>query len=226
MKQRLLRWGAVAGAAAALACGDGTGASPGEAEFQVWHATPSLGALDVRVGSATAVSGLQSGRSSRVVRVADGIRHIQVRAGTEVIGEMDYDLSTAYLNTLVIADSGLQFSGVVTPDTGTVASDRGNVRMINVVGSNTSDPTLLDVKVKAPNANPDSIITFGMDAKVASRGPLMYFDPGHFIFTYLPEGTTTVLTEVEFDVAAGEKKAVVLERAEDGTYSASVLIEE
>jgi hypothetical protein len=95
-----------------------------------------------------------------------------------------------------------------------------------VVGTNTSDPTLLDVKVKAPNANPDSIITFGMDSKVASRGPLMYFDPGHFIFTYLPQGTTTVLAEVEFDVAAGEKKAVVLERAEDGTYSATVLVEE
>jgi hypothetical protein len=64
-----------------------------------------------------------------------------------------------------------------------------------------------------------------MDSKVASRGPLMYFDPGHFTFTYLPQGSSTVLTKVEFDMAAGEKKAVVLERAEDGTYSASVLIE-
>jgi hypothetical protein len=226
MKQRVIRWGAVAIAAAALACGDGTGASPGGAEFQVWHATPSLGALDVQVGSATAVSGLASGRSSRVVRVAEGIQHIQVRSGNNVVGEMNYDLSTAQLNTLVVADSALQFSGQVTPDTGTVASNRANVRMINVAGLNTSDPTLLDVKVKAPNANPDSIITFGMDSKVASRGPLMYFDPGHFIFTYLPDGTTTVLTEVEFDVAAGEKKAVVLERAEDGSYSASVLVEE
>jgi hypothetical protein len=54
----------------------------------------------------------------------------------------------------------------------------------------------------------------------------MYFDPGHFTFTYLPQGSSTVLTKVEFDMAAGEKKAVVLERAEDGTYSASVLIEQ
>jgi hypothetical protein len=226
MMQRILRWGAIAGVAAALACGDGTGASPGEAEFQVWHATAGLGALDVQVGSATAVSGLQSGRSSRVVRVAEGIQHIRVRSGSDVVGEMNYDLSTAQLNTLVIADSALQFSGQVTPDTGTVASNRANVRMINVVGPNTSDPTLLDVEVIAPSTNPDSILTFGMDSKVASRGPLMYFDPGHFIFTYLPQGTTTVLAEVEFDVAAGEKKAVVLERAEDGTYSATVLVEE
>jgi hypothetical protein len=227
MIRRTLRWGAIASIVAALACGgDGTGSSSGDAELQVWHATPSLGALDVQVGAATAVSGLQPGRSSPVVRVADGVQRVVVRAGSQILGELDYDLSASTLNTLVVADSSPQFSGVVTPDTGTVAVNRANVRMINVVGPNISDPTVLDVKVKAPNASPDSIITFGMDAKIASRGPLMYFDPGHFIFTYIPDGGTTVLTSVEFDVAAGEKKAVVLERAADGTYSASVLVEE
>lgn len=227
MKQRTLRWGTAVGVAVALACGgDGAVTPEGRADLQVWHATPGLGALEVQIGAATAVSGLEAGRSSRIVKVAEGIQHVFVRSGSEVVGEMDYDLATWQLNSLVVADSSLQFSGTVTPDTGQAITDRANVRMINVVGSNTSDPTLLHIKVKAPNANPDSVITFGMDATVASHGTLMYFDPGHFTFTYVPQGTTTVLTEVEFDVAAGEKRAVVLERAANGTYTASVLVEE
>jgi hypothetical protein len=36
----------------------------------------------------------------------------------------------------------------------------------------------------------------------------------------------TVLTQVTFTVAAGQTKDVVLERAADGTYTASVVIEQ
>jgi hypothetical protein len=54
----------------------------------------------------------------------------------------------------------------------------------------------------------------------------MYFDPGEFTFRFYPEGSTTLLTEVTFSVTAGQTKAVVLERAADGTYSASVVVEE
>ncbi len=228
MRQRLLRLGTAVVTVMALACGgDGTVAPPqGAADFQVWHASPGLGALTVQVGSTTVVQGLQVGRSSPIVRVPEGVQHIVVRSGAQIVGEIDRDLSTGQLNSLVVADSALQFSGVVIPDTGQAISNRANIRMINVVGPNGSDPTLLHVKLKAPNANPDSIITFGMDATVATHGTLMYFDPGHFTFTYLPQGSATVLTEVEFDVAAGEKRAVVLERAANGAYNASVLIEQ
>jgi hypothetical protein len=135
-------------------------------------------------------------------------------------------LKTSQTNNLVVADSAVTFSSVVTPDTGAVNAARANVRMVNVAGSNQSDPVLLEVLVKAPNANPDSVIRFGMDARVASYGTLMYFDPGHFEFKYVPQGTTTVLTQVAFDVATGQTKAVVLERADDGTYSVKVVVEQ
>jgi hypothetical protein len=149
-----------------------------------------------------------------------------VRSGSLVLGELDYDLKTSQTNNLVVADSAVTFSSVVTPDTGAVNTGRANVRMVNVVGANTSDPVLLDVLVKAPNANPDSVMKFGLDTRVASYGTLMYFDPGHFEFKYVPKGTTTVLAQIAFDVALGQTKAVVLERADDGTYSATVLVEQ
>jgi hypothetical protein len=92
------------------------------------------------------------------------------------------------------------------------------------VGANSSPPTLLAVKVTAPA--PDTVMTFGIDTQIARYGTLMYFDPGTFTFRFQPDRSSTVLTQVTFDVAAGQTKAVVLERAADGTYSASVVIEE
>lgn len=65
-----------------------------------------------------------------------------------------------------------------------------------------------------------------MDASIARYGTLMYFDPGHFTVTFVPAGGSTVLAMVSFEMAAGEKKAVVLQRAADGTYSAQVVVEQ
>jgi hypothetical protein len=66
---------------------------------------------------------------------------------------------------------------------------------------------------------------FGLNATVPSHGPLMYFNPGHFRVRFVPEGGTTVLTEAEFDVAAGEKKAIVLSRDDAGAYSVKIVTE-
>jgi len=124
-----------------------------------------------------------------------------------------------------VAGGTPRFLEQTTPDTGQVISNRANIRMVNVVGPTTQPPTLLQVKVTAPNANPDSVMTFGMDTQIASYGTLMYFDPGHFSFRYLPSGGATVLLETAFDVAAGETKAVVLERGADGVYRVQVVVE-
>ena len=134
-------------------------------------------------------------------------------------------ISETALNNLVLSSTGAQFSSVIALDTGAVATDRANIRMVNVVGSNTDDPNVLAVKVTA--AGVDSVMTFGVDTRIARYGTLMYFDPGEFTFIFRPEGDDdTVLTEVTFSVAAGQTKDVVLERAADGTYSASVVIEQ
>ena len=97
-----------------------------------------------------------------------------------------------------------------------------------MVGPNSSDPTLLQALLSATNQQgqaPDSVQKFGFDAKVASYGTLMYLTPGQVTVKFVPQGTATVLTQVSFAVAAGEAKAVVLERAAGGTYSAQVVTE-
>ena len=53
----------------------------------------------------------------------------------------------------------------------------------------------------------------------------MYFDAGAFTIEYVPAGGDSVLTSASFDVAPGEKKAVVLSRAADGSYSVEVTLE-
>jgi len=42
----------------------------------------------------------------------------------------------------------------------------------------------------------------------------------------VPEGAiTTVLAQAEFDIAAGEKKAAILERGSDGVYRVQIVVE-
>ena len=208
------------------ACAEGPIApAQSDAELRLLHATANLGALDVAIGGATVIHGVTFGNSS-LVGVSGGLQHVVVRAGGTVVAELDYSLKTTEINNLVVAAGNAAFSPIVTPDTGAVNPARANLRMVNVVGPNSADPTLLDVRVKAPNANPDSVLTFGMDSKVASYGTLMYFDAGHFDFKFVPRGGGTTLAHVAFDMVVGETRAVVLERAADGTYSATVVTEQ
>jgi len=206
-------------------CG-GTNEPAGEAELRVLHATPALGPVDVAVGGVTVVHGIAFGTTSTLVRVPGGQQHLVVSSGSQILGALDPMFSLQHVNSVVVAGGAPQFLSLVTPDTGQSVSNRANVRMVNVIGANLQPPTLLDVLVHAPNANPDSVAKLGIDASIARYGTLMYFDPGHFTFTFVPAGGSTVLAQVSFDVAAGETKAVVLQRATDGTYSAQVVIEQ
>ena len=225
-----------AGASSALillsACGADKIVDSGStfAKFRLLHATQSLGPVDVQVGSAIAAQGVTYGNASAIALVPSGAQHIVVRSGGQLLGQFDATLSIAHINTVVVAAGTPQLSTTVVPDTGQVATNRANLRMVNVVGPSTAFPTDLAVLVKAPNANPDSVLRFGLDATVASYGTLMYFDAGHFDFKFVADGVSSpanpVLTQVAFDVAAGEKKAVVLERDANGVYKATVVVEQ
>lgn len=112
-----------------------------------------------------------------------------------------------------------------TPDTGDAISNRANVRMINIAGRSSAPPTILDVLLNFPDVSNDAVAVFGLDATVPSHGPLMYFNSGHFRVRFVPDGGTTVLAEAEFDVAAGQKKAIVLSRDDAGVYSVGIVTE-
>ena len=213
----------VATAAVLAACSDSTTSPAMTADLKLVHADAGAGPVDLEIGGTTVIQDLAYGRVSAVTRVPGGAQRIVLRSGATVVATLDATMSEAVLNSLLLGASGVQLASVV-PDTGSVATDRANIRMVNVVGSNTADPNVLSVKVRAPA--PDTVMTFGVDTRIARYGTLMYFDPGEFTFRFYPEGSTALLTEVTFSVTAGQTKAVVLERAADGTYGASVVIEE
>lgn len=210
----------------AMACSDSTGTNTGPTVIlQAIHATPSLGGIDVLVAGTPVITGLAFGQSSGPVTIPGGIQHVVVRAGTTVLADMDHDLTHDHANNLIIADSAPRFTDVVVPDTGQPSPLKANIRLVNVVGTNVSPPTQLQVRIHAPNANPDSVVTSNLDAAIAAYWSLMYFDPGSFAVQFVPSGSATVLTEVSFDVLAGEKKAVILSRSADGAYHAEVVAE-
>jgi uncharacterized protein DUF4397 len=208
------------------ACSESPNGPADQAELRLLHATPALGPVDVEVAGVTVIHSVAYGTASSLVQVPGGQQHLVVRTGNQILGELDQTLSSQHVNSVVVADGTPRFLAFVTPDTGQVISNRANIRMVNVVGPTNQPPTLLQILVKAPNPNPDSVATFGMDTRIASYGSLMYFDPGHFTFKFVPSGGSTVLVETSFDVGAGEKKAVVLERDANGTYRVQVIVEQ
>jgi hypothetical protein len=208
-------------------CSDSTGSGPptGQAQLRAIHATSTLGSIDVLVGGNVVISGLSFGQISSPVSIPGGTQRFVVRSGTTVLRDFQYSTTTANVNNLVVADSGAQFAPVIVPDTGQPAPSKANIRLVNVVGANLTPPTSLQVLIKAPNANPDSVVTSNLDATIAAYWSLMYFDPGTFDIRYVPAGDTTTLAHVTFSVAAGEKKAVVLSREDGGLYNAEVTTE-
>lgn len=199
----------------------------GTAALRLLHASAATGAVDVLVGTSRVISNVTFGNGSAIAYVAAGSQELLVRSGSQVLGQLSVTLSTSHVNTVVLANGSARLSDVVT-DTGAVNPTRGNVRLVNVVGPNSSDPTLLQALLSATNQQgqaPDSVQKFGFDAKVASYGTLMYLTPGQVTVKFVPQGTSTVLTQVTFAVAAGEAKAVVLERAAGGAYTAQVVTE-
>jgi len=213
----------VATAAVLAACSDSTTSPAMTADLKLVHADAGAGPVDLEIGGTTVIQDLAYGHVSAVARVPGGAQRIVLRSGATVVATLDATMSETVLNSLLLGTSGVQLASVV-PDTGSVATDRANIRMVNVVGSSTADPNVLSVKVSAPA--PDTVMTFGVDTRIARYGTLMYFDAGEFTFRFYPEGSTTLLTEVTFSVTAGQTKAVVLERTADGTYGASVVVEE
>lgn len=229
MRIRLLHATAALALTLTAACSDSVAdpnVNPGEqAELKVLHATAGIGNVDVHVGNQVVISNLSSGRSSAPTTVPAGMQRVRFRQGNTVIADVDVQLTTQHVNVLTLVDGAAQVSSSVTPDTGVAATNRANIRVINVASGITADPTDLQVLINYPGVSSDSTARLGLDTKIASHGPLMYFDPGEFRFRFVPTGTETVLAELVFSVAAGEKRAVMLERNADGSYQAKVIVE-
>ncbi len=198
------------------------------ATLRLLHASAATGPVDVLIGSNRVISSVAFGSQSVIAPVPAGPQQLVIRSGSQVIAQLSGTLSTGHLNTVVVSSGSAHLSEVVAIDTGAVDPTRANVRLVNVAGANHSDPTLLQAVLTATNQAgqaPDSVQRFNFDAKVSRYGSLMYLSPGQITVKFVAQGSPTELARVTFPVAAGQARAVVLERAANGSYSAEVVIE-
>ena len=66
-----------------------------------------------------------------------------------------------------------------------------------------------------------------LDARFSSYSTLIYFDPGTYVVRFVTPGTTTVVAETEaFPVAAGQVRAITLQRQPGGVWRTSIVAEE
>lgn len=192
-----------------------------QAELKLVHVSASPGAADLYIDGQPVLTGVGAG-SSRVARVPAGMQQLSVRKAGVQVGTVGAQLSVDQLTSVVLSEAGMQVYAA-TPDTGQAATNRANIRIINITSDATS-PTLLHMLINYPGVSPDSTARIGIDHAIASHGTLMYFDPGLFRFRLVPQGTTTVLHELTFNVEAGQKKAVVIRR-ENGVYRFELVTE-
>jgi len=206
---------------------DAGGPTPDQAQVRLLHASPGVGTVDLVIGNTAVVQNLAFGKASTIATVNAGAQEVLVRSGTQEIGRFMANLSADHLNSVIVASGAVSMSAEVH-DTGAVNPTRANVRLVNIVGTSSADPTLLDARLQATNQAgqaPDSVQVFQMDAKVASYSSLMYLNPGEVTVSFVPRGGSTVLAQVKFAATTGTKKAVTLERSADGTYHAQVVDE-
>jgi hypothetical protein len=221
-------FGAAALAICVAACDSGTTGTgslgAGNAQLKVVHAAQAIGPVEVRIAGSPVISGLSYGHSSGLTNVPAGTQELTFVAGGVTVARVNATLNANRLNAVAFNGDTAQVTPV-TPDTGIAATNRANIRLINVAGVSTAPPTRVQVLLNFPDVSQDSVAKLGLDTSVPSHGPLMYFNPGHFKFRIVPDGGTTVLASVEFDVAGGEKKAVVVEREASGAYLVKVVTE-
>lgn len=219
------------------ACGSDTGpdTEPGPtAEVRLIHGAVDAASLDLLVGDNVVLNGVAFQHTSGFVEVPAGARTLAVRkSGTPaLLRSTDVTLVEGGRYSIVAGGVVLSVAPVsASLDTGSVKSDRANIRIINVASSPDSGSTapqdLLDVHITAPGAqleNHDAQLS--LDARYSSYSTLMYFDPGTWVVRLTRAGSTTVVAGSEsVAIGAGQVRAFVLEKLSGGQYRLTVVSE-
>ena len=223
---------------ALLACSDTGGPSEGTVTMRMMHTAEGASALDLMVGGQVIAGGVQFERASAPVTAPGGAQTLAVRRTGEsaVLASKNITLTPGADYTVMVSGSLAEL--VLTPsvvvDTGNARPDRANLRIINIStivmpadSSNLPPPIPLDVFITAPNAALAGLPSqLSLDARVSSYSSLIYFDPGTLMVRFVTPGTTTVVASTAtIPIAAGEVRAVTLQRQSDGTWRTSVVVE-
>lgn len=234
------RLGVLGGAAllALAACSDTGGPSEGSVTMRMMHTAAGASALDLMVGGQVIAGGVQFERASAPATAPGGPQTLAVRRTGEsaVLASKNITLTPGADYTVMVSGSlaDLVLTPSVVVDTGNARPDRANLRIINIStivmpadSSNLPPPIPLDVFITAPNAALVGLPSqLSLDARVSSYSSLIYFDPGTLMVRFVTPGTTTVVASTAaIPIAAGEVRAVTLQRQSDGTWRTSVVVE-
>jgi len=231
---------ALAIALGAAACSNPTDVNnnEGTAQVRLMNAAAGTPALDLTIGGVLVVGGIGYEQASALTSVPGGTQTLAIRRAGEQTNLVSRSIpiipNAKY--TFVVGGSltALSLTPSITVDTGLAKPDRANLRIINlgadypVDSAQAPPPVPLDVYITAPNADLSSLsATFSMDARYSSYSSLLYFDPGTWVVRFAAAGTNqVVVASASIPIAAGEIRAVTLQKKADGTWQISVVTEE
>jgi len=243
-------WRRGIGGAAALAiafglaaCGNPTGTNnttEGTAQVRMMNAAVGTPALDLLVGGTVILSGVQYEQSSGLASMPGGTQTLAVRRSGEVatLASRELPVIPNARYTLVVGGSlaSVTLTASMTVDTGLARPDRANIRIINISSieppqdssQQVPPPVPLDGYITPPTADLGPLApTFAMDARYSSYSSLMYFDPGTWAVRFTTAGTKQVVASTgAIPIAAGQVRAVTLQKKSDGTWQLSVVAEQ
>jgi Domain of unknown function (DUF4397) len=202
----------------------------GSARLQLFNAAKTVGSVDLDVGGQV-IHGVGYGAVTPSLQLDAGDQTVRVMAGSSALATRTLTLEDGSNTMLVLSQQGAGVDLAVAVDTGLAKTDQANLRLISapdlprtVADSSVSAQSLVDVYV-TPSGT--SIATLSpqvvMETQVPSYSSYLYFTPGSLDVTYTRRGTKTVVAQVTGIVfAPGDAKAVVIERAADGSFRTRV----
>lgn len=226
--QRHLATAALALLAACSTTRDLPGPS-GSAQIQLFHAAPDLGQVDLQAGGQT-VRSSGYGTMTAPVQLEAGEQTVRVLNGAAELVAQSLTLADGSHTVVVLSRQGASVGLTAVPDTGLAKTDRANLRLISapdeprtVADSAQSGQSLLNVYVTPAGAdlataNP----LLSLETQVSSYSSFLYFDPGALDVTFTLVGSKTAVAKVTLSIAGGEAKAVVIQRAADGSFRTRV----
>lgn len=221
--------------AALTACGaEPTDSGGPTAQLRFLNGSTAAPALEVVAGGEVVIPAVPFGASSGYADVPAATTQLTVRVpgSAAPLGSVPATLTTGARYTLLAAGSMANLQGGATVDTGVARTDRANIRIVNVAPPFTDSasapaPVPLDVHITAPG-----VVLLGrqselsMDARYPSYSSLLYFTPGTLVVRFTLPGTDQlVASSPGLTIAAGQVRAVILERLPNGTFGVTVVAE-
>lgn len=208
------------------ACGTITYVDPGTAQVRFFHGAPGLGSVDVQVAGLT-VHGLGYGTLSSPSATAAGSSTVLVRSGASIVVSRAITLPVGSRLTITLLAQGATTTLSTATDTGSFQPGRANIRVISapeqprtVADSSLSPQSELDVYLTRDDPGVASASpVLRIETQVLSYSPYFQVDPGNLIVTFTRRGTRTVVAQTELiPVGGSQGKAIIIQRASDGSY--------